>query len=40
VKLALLSSRVFILELGQIVDILVDNDPEVVSLVVRRDVAC
>lgn len=39
VLLTLLSSRVFILEFGQVVDILVYDDPEVVSFVVRRNVA-
>lgn len=34
----LLSARVFLLELGQIVNIVIDNDPEVVGLVVRRNV--
>lgn len=34
----LLAARVFILELCQVVDILVNDDVEVVGLVVRRDV--
>jgi len=34
----LLAARMLLLELGEIVDILVDNDPETVGLVVRRDV--
>jgi hypothetical protein len=29
----------FILEFGQVVDILVNNDPQIVALVVRRDIA-
>lgn len=33
-------TRVVVLELGHIVDILVNNDPEGVGLVVRRYVAC
>lgn len=37
--LTLLSPWVLILEFGQVVDILVDNDPEIVSFVVRRNVA-
>jgi len=37
--LTLLSTRVLILELGQIVHILVHDNPQVVSLVVRRNVA-
>ena len=28
----------FILELGQIIDILIDDDPEVIGLAMRRDV--
>lgn len=35
----LLATRVVVLELCQIVDVVVDNDVEVVALVVRRDVA-
>lgn len=31
---------VVILKLGQVIDILVDNDPEGVGLVMRRNVAC
>lgn len=38
-SLTLLSSRVLILELGQVVDVLVDDDVEIVRLVVRRHVA-
>jgi hypothetical protein len=34
----LLSARVLLLELGQVVDIVIDNDVEVVGLVVRRNV--
>lgn len=37
--LTLLSTRVLILEFGQVVDVLVHDDPEVVRFVVRRDVA-
>jgi hypothetical protein len=38
-SLTLLSTRVLILELGQIVHVVVHDDPQVVSLVVRRNVA-
>lgn len=31
---------VIVLEFGQVVDILINNDPEGVGLVMRRDVAC
>lgn len=31
---------VIVLELGYIVDVLIDNDVQVVRLVMRRDVAC
>jgi hypothetical protein len=34
----LLSTRVLLLELGQVVDIVIDDDVEVVGLVVRRNV--
>ena len=34
----LLSARVLLLELGQVVDIVIDNDVEVVGLVMRRNV--
>lgn len=34
----LLSAGVLLLELGQVVDIVIDNDVEVVGLVVRRNV--
>jgi hypothetical protein len=34
----LLSTRVLFLELGQVVDIVIDNDVQVVGLVVRRNV--
>lgn len=37
--LTLLSTRVLILKLGQVVDVLVHDDPEVVRFVVRRNVA-
>lgn len=33
-----LSARVFLLELGQVVNVVIDNDPEIVGLVVRRNV--
>lgn len=34
----LLSSGMLVLELGQIVHVLIDNDPQIVGLVVRRHV--
>ncbi len=37
--LTLLATGMLFLELGQIVDLLVDDDPEVVGLVVRGNVA-
>ncbi len=38
--LTLLATRMLLLELGQIVDILINDDPEVGGLVVRCYVAC